>query len=63
MPRTVELDLDVIAFTDKALYLTDGTYNDWTARSLMEDDPGEVTAEDTVTIEIPEWVARDAGWV
>lgn len=61
--ETTELTLDVVGGTDDAMLLTDGTYQEWVARSLMENDPGPTAAGENVTVEIPVWLAKKAGWV
>lgn len=62
----IELDLEIIHMTSDAVYLSDGDgAEDWVPNSLIKDGR-ELTFEDigkTMTLEIEEWKAVDAGFV
>lgn len=52
--QLVELDLDVVRSTEKALLLTDGKTEAWVPRSQCSVAPEAVS--------MPQWLAEDRGW-
>jgi hypothetical protein len=52
----VDLDLDKKHETEKALLLSDGTHEEWIAKSVVEDH-----GDGCYTM--PVWIAREKGWL
>ena len=58
----VELDLEQLAETGKALRVSDGIITEWVPKSQLEDDP-EHLDNGLVRIVIPEWLAMEKGFI
>ena len=58
----VELELEQLAGTPKALRVSDGTITEWVPISQFEDDP-EYLDNGLVRIVIPEWLAQNKGFI
>ena len=58
----IELDLQQLAETEKAIRVSDGTMAEWIPKSQLEDDP-EHLDNGLVRIVIPEWLAQDKGFI
>lgn len=58
----VELELERLAFTEKAYFLSDGDRPAaWVPKSLIEEITP--TGGDMVTVVMPEWLARDKNFI
>lgn len=58
---SVEITVDVIAYTDKALLIFDGKTDCWIPRSQIIDYVGD--KDDPETIFISEWLANEKGLI
>ena len=58
----VEVFGTIMAETDKAILLFDGVEESWLALSQIEYDLNNEVGDDS-TVEIPEWLAIEAGFV
>jgi len=58
----VEVFGTIMAETDKAILLFDGVEESWLALSQIEYDLSNEVGDDS-TVEIPEWLAIEAGFV
>ena len=53
--ETVEIDVEILAKTDMAIFVSDGDNEVWLPLSQIID-PEEFEIGQTVTIEVPEWL-------
>ena len=63
---TVEVDIEVLAVSAKALFVTDGSKQGWVAKSLIRSSGslGEDAAKgDSGSLAIPQWVAEEREFV
>lgn len=58
----IELDVKLLAETDKAIRVSDGITTEWIPKSQLEDE-AEHLDHGLVRIIIPEWLATDKGFV
>jgi len=58
----VELDVELIAETERAIKVSDGTTEEWIPKSQLEDEY-ETLQNGLIRIIIPEWLAIDKGFV
>ena len=59
----VELDLELIHMTADAIYVSDGTTQDWIPRSQVKDGNWLLGFDDvgkTLSLEVTEWAAKQA---
>jgi len=59
----VEIDLEILFETEKAVSVTDGDVKCWIAKSLIENYDDDWEKGNTETMEIPEWVALEKGLI
>lgn len=58
----VELDVQLVAKSGKAMLVSDGVVEEWVPLSQMEDEP-ELLDNGLTKIYIPEWLALEKGFI
>jgi hypothetical protein len=58
----VDLDLTLMAQTDKAILVTDGKLEQWLPLSLIEWEPRSAVDPREVTVTLPQWLAEERGF-
>ena len=58
----IELELQQVAETPKALLMSDGTTEAWIPKSQLEDEP-ELLSTGLTQVVIPEWLAEVKGFI
>jgi hypothetical protein len=60
----VEVDLEILGETEKALRVSDGEIKCWIAKSMIQNyEEGDWDVGDTEMMVIPEWLAENEGLV
>lgn len=63
---TCEVDVEVLAVSDKALYVTDGDKQGWVAKSLIRDSGSlgpDARKGASGSLAIPQWLAEEREFV
>ena len=61
--NNIEIAVDIIHMTDKAVLVSDGTKEVWISRGHIPDWTDELEVGHSITIFIPEWVATQKGLI
>jgi len=59
--KNIEIAVDIIHATDKAVLVNDGRKNNWIAKGQISDYTDELEVGHSITIFIPEWLAERKG--
>jgi hypothetical protein len=61
--EVVEIDLEILLETEKAIRVTDGDKQCWIAKSLIENYDDDWEIGNTETMSVPEWLALEEGLI
>lgn len=59
--ETIELTVEIVHETEKAVLFTDGTAEKWVPRSQIQ--AMESTRNGAWQVTLPEWLAKKNGWI